>query len=56
MELTRLSAWEMKELLKKGEVSSEELVKAHLEKTEVLEKDLNAFITLERMLLRRQEG
>ena len=47
MELRRLSAWEMKELLKKGEVSSEELVKAHLEKTEVLEKDLNAFITLD---------
>ncbi len=46
MELTRLSAWEMKELLKKGEVSSEELVKAHLDKIEAMDKDLNAFITV----------
>lgn len=46
MELTRLGAWEMKELLKKGEVSSEELVKAHLDKIEAMDKDLNAFITV----------
>ncbi len=46
MELTRLSAWEMKELLKKREVSSEELVKAHLKKIEAMDKDLNAFITV----------
>jgi len=46
MELTRLSAWEMKELLKKREVSSEELVKAHLDKIEAMDKDLNAFITV----------
>jgi len=46
MELTRLSAWEMKKLLKKGEVSSEELVKAHLDKIEAMDKDLNAFITV----------
>jgi aspartyl-tRNA(Asn)/glutamyl-tRNA(Gln) amidotransferase subunit A len=36
----------MKELLKKGEVSSEELVKAHLDKIEAMDKDLNAFITV----------
>jgi len=46
MELTRLSAWEMKKLLEKGEVSSEELVKAHLDKIEAMDKDLNAFITV----------
>lgn len=46
MELTRLSAWEMKELLKNGEVSSEELVKSHLEKIEAMDKDLNAFISV----------
>jgi aspartyl-tRNA(Asn)/glutamyl-tRNA(Gln) amidotransferase subunit A len=36
----------MKELLKKREVSSEELVKAHLKKIEAMDKDLNAFITV----------
>jgi aspartyl-tRNA(Asn)/glutamyl-tRNA(Gln) amidotransferase subunit A len=36
----------MKELLKKREVSSEELVKAHLDKIEAMDKDLNAFITV----------
>jgi aspartyl-tRNA(Asn)/glutamyl-tRNA(Gln) amidotransferase subunit A len=36
----------MKKLLKKGEVSSEELVKAHLDKIEAMDKDLNAFITV----------
>lgn len=46
MELTRLSAWEMKELLRKGEVSSEDLVKSHLDKIEATDKDLNAFITV----------
>lgn len=48
MELTRLKAWEMKELLKKGEISSEELVKAHLDNIDRLEKDIHAFITVDR--------
>ena len=48
MELTRLKAWEMKRLLKNGEVSSEELVKAHLENIDKHEKDIHAFITIDR--------
>lgn len=48
MELTRLKAWEMKKLLKNGEISSEELIKAHLENIDKHEKEIHAFITIDR--------
>lgn len=46
MDITALKAWEMKELLFKGQVSSREIVEAHIEKIEKQEPELNAFITL----------
>ncbi|MCF6465408.1 Asp-tRNA(Asn)/Glu-tRNA(Gln) amidotransferase subunit GatA [Clostridium sp. Cult2] len=46
MDITKLTAIEMKEKLKDKEVSSREIVKAHLKKIEELEDELNAFITI----------
>lgn len=46
MDLTKLSAFEMKRKLHKKEVSSRELIEEHFKKIEKTEKDINAFITL----------
>lgn len=46
MDLTKLSAFEMKTKLHEKEISSRELVDAHFKKIEETEKDINAFITL----------
>lgn len=46
MDLTSLKAWELKEKLMSKEVSSVEIVKAHLERIEKDDKDINAFISL----------
>ena len=46
MDLTKLSAFEMKSRLHKREISSRELIEAHFNKIEKTEKDINAFISL----------
>lgn len=46
MDLTRLSAFEMKEKLHEKEISSRELIESHFDKIEKTDNDLNAFITL----------
>lgn len=46
MDLTSLKAWELREKLISKEVSSVEIVKAHLDKIEKTDKDINAFISL----------
>lgn len=46
MDITKLTAIEMKEKLKDKGVSSREIVSAHLKKIEELEDQLNAFITI----------
>ena len=48
MDITSLKGWEMKERLMKGEISSSEILNAHLDVIDKKEKDLNAFITLDR--------
>src|SRR5690554_1369405 len=48
MDITSLKGWEMKERLMKGEISSSEILNAHLDVIDKREKDLNAFITLDR--------
>src|SRR5690554_6407385 len=46
MDLVKLSAVEMKEKLKNKEISSKEIIKAHLDRIEEVEGSLNYFITL----------
>ncbi len=46
MDIIRLSAIEMKERLKKKEISSREIVEAHFDRIEEVEDEINAFITL----------
>lgn len=46
MDITKLSAFEMKDKLHEREICSRELVEAHFNVIENKEKDLNAFITL----------
>ncbi|MGM0396915.1 MAG: Asp-tRNA(Asn)/Glu-tRNA(Gln) amidotransferase subunit GatA [Bacillota bacterium] len=48
MDITSLKGWEMKEKLLKKEISSTEILKAHLDMIDRSEKDINAFITLDR--------
>lgn len=48
--ITEKSISELAELLNKGELSSEEIVSAYIERTEKLNKDINAFITIEKEL------
>lgn len=48
MELTNLKAWEMKDKIFKGEISSRELVEAHIKRIDEVEPSINAFITLDR--------
>lgn len=46
MDLTSLKAWELKEKLIAKEVSSLEIAKAHLDRIEKMDDDINAFISL----------
>lgn len=46
MDITRLTAMEIREKIKNKELSSQEVVKAHLDRIKEVEKDLNAFITI----------
>lgn len=46
MDLTSLKAWELKEKLISKEVSSVEVIEAHLDKIGKVDKDINAFITI----------
>lgn len=48
MKIYELRAWEMKEKLEKGEISSREVVEAHIARIEEVEKDINAFISLDK--------
>ena len=48
MDITSLKGWEMREKLLKREISSTEILNAHLDKIDKIEKDINAFITLDR--------
>ena len=48
MDITSLKGWEMKERLLGKEISSTEILTAHLDMIDKKEKDLNAFITLDR--------
>ena len=46
MDITKLSALEMRTNIQKKEVSSRELVQAHFDKIDEMEESINAFITL----------
>ena len=46
MDITKLSAFEMKKMLHEKEISSRELVEAHFNKIDSIDKDINAFISL----------
>ena len=46
MDLTKLSAFEMKDKLHKKEITSRELIEAHFNKIEEIDDEINAFITL----------
>lgn len=46
MDITKLSAFEMKQMIHEKEVSSRQLIEAHFNKIDELEKSINAFITL----------
>lgn len=46
MDITSLTAIEMREKLKSKEISCREIVKAHLDRIEKLEPEINAFITV----------
>lgn len=46
MDLTSLKAWELNEKLISKEISSVEIVKAHLDRIEKVDKDIHAFITI----------
>ncbi len=48
MEITSLKAWEMKDKLFKKELSSREIVEAHIKKIDEQEPQVNAFITLDK--------
>lgn len=46
MDLTKLSAFEMRTKISKKEITSRQLIEAHFKKIEEVEGDINAFITL----------
>ena len=48
MEITSLKAWEMKDKLFKKELSSREIIEAHIKKIDENEPQINAFITLDK--------
>ncbi len=47
MDITSLKAWEMKEKLFNKEISSREIIQAHINKIEDTDNQINAFITLD---------
>lgn len=55
MDLTSLKAWELKEKLLSKEVSSVEIVRAHLDKIENVDKDIKAFITINEEAIKEAE-
>jgi aspartyl-tRNA(Asn)/glutamyl-tRNA(Gln) amidotransferase subunit A len=46
VDITSLKAWEMKEKLLNKEISSKDIVEAHIKRIEEIEPNINAFITL----------
>ncbi|WFA08915.1 Asp-tRNA(Asn)/Glu-tRNA(Gln) amidotransferase subunit GatA [Tissierella sp. Yu-01] len=46
MDITSLKAWEMKEKIHNREISSKEIIEAHIKRIEEVEPKINAFITL----------
>lgn len=48
MEITDLKAWEMLDKLKNKEVSSREVIEAHIKRIEEVDQDINAFISLDK--------
>ncbi|WP_353093231.1 Asp-tRNA(Asn)/Glu-tRNA(Gln) amidotransferase subunit GatA [Tissierella praeacuta] len=48
MDITKLSAFEMRKKIHEKEISSRELIEAHFNKIDEMEKDINAFISLNR--------
>lgn len=48
MDITSLKAWEMKDKLFNKEISSREIIEAHIKKIEEMEPSVNAFITLDK--------
>lgn len=48
MNITDLKAWEIKEKLLKGEMTSVEIIEAHFKNIEEKEEDLNAFISVDK--------
>lgn len=48
MDITSLKAWEMKDKLFNKEISSREIIQAHIKKIEEMEPSINAFITLDK--------
>ncbi|OLS03127.1 Asp-tRNA(Asn)/Glu-tRNA(Gln) amidotransferase subunit GatA [Tissierella creatinophila] len=48
MDISDLKAWEMREKLLKGEISSFETIKSHIKNIEEKEKVINAFITFDK--------
>lgn len=48
MKIYELKAWEMKEKLEKGEISSREILESHLDRIEEVEENINAFISMDK--------
>lgn len=48
MDIINLKAWEMKEKLLNKEISSREIIEAHIAKIDEVENDINAFISIDR--------
>lgn len=48
MNIIDLKAWEMIEKLEKREISSRQIIEAHIARIEEVEKDINAFISLDK--------
>ena len=56
MDLTSLKAWELKEKLLSREISSVEIVKAHLDRIEKVDEEINAFISLNENAIKDAEN
>lgn len=48
MDITSLKAWEMREKLLNKEISSKDIIEAHIKKIEEVEPNIHAFITLDK--------